>query len=66
MKLHIANMNCGGCANAVTATIKQIDPQARIEVDLDGRNVTVQSTQQALAFESALIEAGFPPVLQPA
>lgn len=66
MKLYIASMNCGGCAKSITATILQVDPAATVQVDLDARTVTVQSTQPALAFEGALIEAGFPPVLQPA
>jgi copper chaperone len=66
MKLHIASMTCGGCVRAVTATIKEIDPAASVDVDLDTRTVRVESHQPSLAFESALIEAGFPPVLQPA
>ena len=66
MKLHIANMNCGGCAKAVSAAIAEIDPAAQVAIDLDTRTVTVQSSQPALAFEAALAQAGFPAVLQPA
>ncbi len=34
MKLFIENMTCGGCARGVTATIQDIDPNAKVDVDL--------------------------------
>ena len=37
----IENMNCGGCAKGVTATVKAADPSAQVEVDLDRKAVTV-------------------------
>ena len=37
----IENMNCGGCAKGVTATVRAVDPLAQVEVDLDRKAVTV-------------------------
>ncbi|MGV8959928.1 MAG: heavy-metal-associated domain-containing protein [Stenotrophomonas sp.] len=65
MKLHIENMTCGGCARSVTATVKDVDASATVEIDLPGKIVTVTSTQPAAAFVSALAEAEFAAVLQP-
>ena len=31
MKLLIENMTCGGCARGVTATIQDIDPNAKVD-----------------------------------
>ena len=37
----IGNMSCGGCVASVTATLRQADPAARVEVVPDRREVTV-------------------------
>jgi len=60
MKLHIESMTCGGCARSVTATIKDVDPAATIEIDLPGRNVKIESSQPVDSFTKALDDAGFP------
>lgn len=62
MKLHIESMTCGGCARSVTATVKEVDPAASIEIDLPTRTVAIQSSQPLDSFTRALDEAGFPPV----
>ena len=41
----VENMTCGGCAKGVTATVKQADPQAQVEVKLDGKQVSVSGGQ---------------------
>ena len=37
----IENMDCGGCAKGVTATLKQADPAAEVAVKLDTKEVSV-------------------------
>ena len=37
----VENMSCGGCAKGVTATLKQVDPTAQVEVQLDTKQVSV-------------------------
>lgn len=60
MKLHIESMTCGGCARSVTATVKDVDPAATVEIDLPGKNVSIESSQPLESFTKALEEAGFP------
>ena len=60
MKLHIESMTCGGCARSVTATIKDVDPAATVDIDLPGRNVKIESSQPVESFTKVLAEAGFP------
>jgi len=60
MKLHIENMTCGGCARSVTATVKDVDPAATVEIDLPGKRVRIESAQPAERFTQALDDAGFP------
>ena len=61
MKLHIESMTCGGCARSVTATIKDVDPAATVDIDLPGKNVKIESSLPVEGFTKALEEAGFPP-----
>lgn len=60
MKFQIDSMTCGGCARSVTATIKDIDASATVDIDLTSKIVTVNSAQTAQAFASALDAVGFP------
>ena len=55
----VANMSCGGCARAVTAALRGVDPEAEISVDLGRREVAVASTARAENLAGALREAGF-------
>ena len=60
LRYHIANMTCGGCAKGVTATLREADPAARVEVALDRREVTVTpAAADRAAIEHALREAGW-------
>lgn len=61
MKFHVEDMTCGGCARAVTAAVKAVDPSARVEADPPTRTVQVESTRPEPEIRAALVQAGFPP-----
>ena len=60
MQLHVPDMNCGGCARAVTAAIREVDAGATVEADPPSRMVKVQTSAPAAAIQKVLAEAGFP------
>ncbi|MCX0333992.1 heavy-metal-associated domain-containing protein [Acinetobacter radioresistens] len=60
MKLLIENMTCGGCARGVTATIHEIDPNAKVDIDLATKVVSVESAESIDKITNALAEDGFP------
>lgn len=62
MKLRIDAMTCGGCARSVTATIKDVDPNAKVEIDVASKVVEVESAQDQQKILDALSEDGFPAV----
>lgn len=64
MKLLINNMTCGGCARGVTATIKSVDENAIIDVNLDSKIVTVDTNTSSDKIIEALAEDGFPAQVQ--
>jgi copper chaperone len=60
MEFIVPAISCGHCVKAVTEAVKQTDPDAQVIVDLEGKKVTVQTTQERDAVAAALAEAGYP------
>ena len=54
-------MTCGGCARSVTATIKELDPQAEVNIDVQSKEVSVNTTLSYETQQNELDEVGFPP-----
>lgn len=61
IEFNVPAMSCGHCAGVITQTLKLVDPQARVEVDLSGKKVKVESSVSPQALASALVDAGYPP-----
>ena len=61
IEFNVPAMSCGHCAGVITQTLKLVDPQARVEVDLAGKKVKVESAVDRQALASALAGAGYPP-----
>jgi copper chaperone len=57
--LIVPNMNCGGCARAVTRACAAVDPQAKVDIDLSQKRVRIGSAQPREAFAAALSQAGY-------
>jgi copper chaperone len=60
MKLRIDAMTCGGCARSVTATIKDVDPNAKVDIDVAAKLVNVDTAADQQKILEALAEDGFP------
>jgi copper chaperone len=65
---HIPGMNCGGCLRAVTRAVQTLDPQPKVEADLEARTVKVASRQSEVSLLDALSNGGYPaqPLARPA
>lgn len=55
----VLGMTCDGCAKAVTNAIKTAVPEAAVEVDLDGKQVTVEGADDDGTIQQAVESAGF-------
>jgi copper chaperone CopZ len=57
----VEGMSCGKCAARVTKAIQAQAPQARVEVDLAEKRVTVApAVADAAALAQAITQAGYP------
>jgi len=55
----VQGMSCGHCVRAVTQAVQQLDPQARVTVQLEQGKVEVDSTQPREAIAKAIAEEGY-------
>ncbi len=55
----VEGMSCQHCAKAVTKVVKQIDAEAQVQVDLDKKQVVVESKQPREAIAQAIAEEGY-------
>jgi len=61
IELKLPDMSCGHCASTVTQACKLVDPSAKVEVDLNTKQVRIESSEDRQDFAEALTEAGYPP-----
>ena len=63
VRFKVDRMGCGGCARSVTKAILGVEPNARVEVDLGAKLVTVSDAAGlANRIAGAISAAGFPAV----
>jgi copper chaperone len=60
MEFDIPAMTCGHCVKAVTQTVQSLDPDAKINVELASKKLTLQTTKDRQTVATALTEAGYP------
>ncbi|MCF3595025.1 heavy-metal-associated domain-containing protein [Rhodobacteraceae bacterium LMO-12] len=57
---HIPDMSCGHCKSTVENTIHALDPEARVEFDMQARQITLDTMVEAMIVQAALAAAGYP------
>ncbi len=60
MNFIVNNMTCGHCKSVVTRTIKTVDPDAIVQIDLNKHQVSVESDTHADEIANALEQSGYP------
>ncbi len=57
----LPDMTCGHCVKVVTETVRRVDAQAQLQVDLPAHAVKIESGKPAADFAAALAEEGYAP-----
>ena len=60
IEFKVEDMSCGHCASVITRTVRELDAQARVEIDLAGKTVRIESSEDRATLAQALDEAGYP------
>lgn len=60
IQLNIPQMSCGHCVKAVTQAVHEVDPQAKVDVNLATKRVNVESQADRAKIVASLAEAGYP------
>lgn len=60
MEFDIPDMSCGHCAGVITKTVKLLDADATVSIDLPAKKVAVQTAKDRQTVAAALTEAGYP------
>ncbi|MFZ6647520.1 heavy-metal-associated domain-containing protein [Undibacterium sp. TJN25] len=58
--LQVEEMSCAHCVGVVTKAVLGVDSAARVNVDLAGKQVKVESQADAAEIAEAINEAGYP------
>jgi copper chaperone len=61
-EFNVQDMTCSHCAATITDAVKALDPAGRVEIDLPGKRVRVESALSAERIAAAIARAGFTPV----
>jgi copper chaperone CopZ len=58
--LKVEKMHCQSCAKRVTNAIKGVAPHSKIDIDIEGRRVTIDGVGNLAKVTKALEDAGYP------
>ena len=59
LTMKVEGMTCEGCSEAVRRTIRRLDPEAEVAIDLAHGRVTAVTRAQSLDIAQALDKAGY-------
>lgn len=61
-ELQVEGMTCGGCVNSVTRSVRAVDSNAKVDVDLKAKTVRIDTSVPLEKVSSAIVDAGYPVV----
>lgn len=62
LTLEVNDMTCGHCAGRISKTVKDLDPEATVAIDLAQRQVSVSPAEATPeAIREAIVAAGYTP-----
>ncbi len=59
LEISVPDMNCASCVRAITAAVREVDPQASVDADLQSKRLVIGGAARGERFIEAIREAGF-------
>ena len=59
MKLSVPEMSCGHCKTSITNAIETLDSTAKVDFDMEAKQITINTDKPVNAVQDALNAIGF-------
>ena len=59
LKMKVSNISCEGCAQIITESIHVMEPDAKVDVDVNAKTVTVESAASEESIKQVIVAAGY-------
>jgi copper chaperone len=59
LKLNVPNIACEDCVTKISESIHVVEPDAKVDVDVNGKTVTVESAASEESIKQAIVAAGY-------
>ncbi len=59
VRFTVPAMTCGGCARTITTAIHGVDAEARVDIDVAARSVSIETGADIQTLAGAIREAGY-------
>ena len=64
IELTINDMTCGGCVASIARVVKGLDPDAKVDANVETKRVKIDSVVDSDAVVAAIAHAGYHPVAE--
>jgi copper chaperone len=61
IEFNVQDMTCGHCVGRITKAIIDVDANAKVDIKIEGRTVSVESKATADELAEAITDAGYTP-----
>ncbi len=61
IEFNVQDMTCGHCAGRITKAIVDVDANAKVDIKIEGRTVSVESKATKEELAEAIKDAGYTP-----
>ncbi len=58
VQLKVPSIVCEGCAETITKTLKNLDPESKVAVDLSAKTVIIESNTREDLIKQAITDIG--------
>ena len=58
LQLKVPSIVCEGCAETITKTVKSVDADAQVDVDVSAKTVKVEGSQSEASIKQAIAATG--------
>ncbi|WP_373526651.1 heavy-metal-associated domain-containing protein [Nostoc sp.] len=59
LKMKVSNISCEGCAQIITESIHVMEPDAKVDVDVNAKTVTVEAAASEESIKQVIVAAGY-------